>query len=98
MLLITLPSGARLPAGKQMVGGQTASSGGVRREDHLACIDSSRARSNLFFSCATSLALLPPVEILIQACSGHGAHIAVEQPGAVRRWSITSGTAPARKT
>ncbi len=80
---MTEPSGARLPTGKQTVGGESTTAGPVGREDDVVGIDAIECTQPLFESSA-SLALLPPVEIFVEGLAGDGANGGVEQAGAAQ--------------
>ena len=98
MLLITDPSGARLPTGKHMVDvrpRQDAASG-----DRITSSGStpSRSRKQRCVEPRAALGALPRVQLLVEGHAFRGEDTDVSRRPARRRWSITSGTPPARNT
>ncbi len=78
VLFITLPSGARLPTGKQMVGvsPRARARSGERMTSSASMPSNSRSRS---LQRRAALALLPPVQVCVQRLAGHRPHARVEQ-------------------
>ena len=81
VLLMTEPSGARLPTGKQTVEVRPRSTRAVGRHDHVIGIDAVALASICGAGRARRSLSLPPVEAGIESVAGDGLHAGVEQPG-----------------
>ena len=96
MLLTTEPSGARLPSGKADGARHAEARRPLGREDDLVGVDAVALDQELAHARAP-VAALPPVEHVAERAAVHREGIEPQQPES-RRWSITSGTPPARNT